>query len=143
MSGAKGWIMSATIADYMATELVCFGPDDDIVEAMRILLAQSISGAPVVDPQGKLCGILSERDCFEIIYRTAYHQDWGGQVQQYMSRKVEHMEADCSVVDAVDRFLHSSFRRFPVLRAGQVVGLISRHDILRALDELYLRPASK
>ena len=134
--------MSATIADYMATELVCFAPDDDIVEAMRKLLAQSISGAPVVDPQGKLCGILSQRDCFEIIYRTAYHQDWGGQVQQYMSREVEHLSADCSVVEAVEKFLGSSFRRFPVLRDGELVGMICRHDILAALDEIYLNSGS-
>jgi CBS domain-containing protein len=46
------------------------------------------------------------------------------------------------VVDAADRFLHSSFRRFPVLSDGRLVGLIARHDILRALDELYLRPVA-
>ena len=135
--------MSAIVADYMATDLVSFAPGDDIIEAVRVLLARQLSGAPVIDQSGQMVGLLSQKDCLAIVYNTAYHQDWGGQVQQYMSRKVEHMEADCSVVDAADRFLHSSFRRFPVLRAGQVVGLISRHDILRALDELYLRPAPK
>jgi predicted transcriptional regulator len=132
--------MSATVADYMASDLVSFAPGDDIIEAVRVLLARQLSGAPVVDQSGQMVGILSQKDCFAIVYNTAYHQDWGGQVQQYMSRKVEHLDADCTVVDAADRFLHSSFRRFPVLRAGQVVGLISRHDILRALDELYLNP---
>jgi CBS domain-containing protein len=135
--------MSATIADYMATELISLAPDDDIVEAMRTLLEHNISGAPVVDGQGKLCGILSQKDCFEIIYRTAYHQDWGGQVQQYMSREIEHLPADCSVVEAAERFLGSSFRRFPVLRDGVLVGLICRHDILGALDEIYLRSGSR
>ena len=134
--------MSATIADYMATELISFAPDDDIVEAMRILLEHSLSGAPVVDDQGKLCGILSQKDCFEIIYRTAYHQDWGGQVQQYMSREIEHLPVECSVVEAAERFLSSSFRRFPVLRDGNLVGLICRRDILGALDEIYLRSGS-
>lgn len=135
--------MSVTIAEYMSTDLVSFAPGDDIIEAVRVLLARQLSGAPVVDKSGQMVGILSQKDCFAIVYNTAYHQDWGGQVQQYMSRKVEHLDADCTVVDAADRFLHSSFRRFPVLRAGQVVGLISRHDVLRALDELYLQPGSK
>ena len=130
--------MTATIADYMATDLVIFSPDDDIVEAMRKLLQREVSGAPVLDSQGELVGLLSQKDCFSIAYRTAYHQDWGGQVRQYMSSPVEHLESDCSVVDAAERFLHSSFRRFPVMRAGKVVGLISRHDVLRALDEIYL-----
>jgi len=134
--------MKATISDYMATELVCLAPDDDIVEAMRILLEKSFSGAPVVDGQGKLCGILSQKDCFEIIYRTAYHQDWGGQVRRYMGREVEHLPADCSVVEAAEKFLGSSYRRFPVLRDGDLVGLICRRDILGALDEIYLQSGS-
>ena len=133
--------MNATIADYMATELVSLDPGDDIVEAVRVLLERDLSGAPVVDSRGQLVGILSQKDCFEIVYRTAYHQDWGGQVQQYMSRDPEHLEAGCSVVEAADRFLHSNFRRYPVLRDGELVGLIGRRDILRALDQLYLHPS--
>ena len=133
--------MNATIADYMATELVSLDPGDDIVEAVRVLLERDLSGAPVVDSRGQLVGILSQKDCFEIVYRTAYHQDWGGQVQQYMSRDPEHLEAGCSVVEAADRFLHSNFRRYPVLLDGELVGLIGRRYILRALDQLYLHPS--
>ena len=142
MRGAQGRIVSATIADYMTTELVSFAPDDTIVEAMRVLLKQQLSGAPVIDQAGQMVGILSQKDCFAIVYNAAYHQEPGGQVQQYMIREVEHLEANCTVVDAADRFLHSIYRRFPVLREGRLVGLISRHDILRALDELYLHPAN-
>ena len=132
--------MSATIADYMSTDVVSFSPDEDIVLAMRALLDRQLSGAPVIDEDGELVGILSQKDCFAIVYHSAYHQDTAGPVRQYMNRDVECLEADCSVVDAADHFLHSNFRRFPVLREGSLVGLISRHDILRALDELYLRP---
>jgi CBS domain-containing protein len=134
--------MNATIADYMSTDLVSFDPGDDIIAAVRVLLSRDVSGAPVVDQSGRMVGILSQKDCFAITYNAAYHQDWGGQVQQYMSRDVEYLEVSCSVVDAADRFLHSSFRRFPVLSDGRLVGLIARHDILRALDELYLRPVA-
>ncbi len=130
--------MSATIADYMSTELVSFSPEEDIIEAMRRLLHWQLSGAPVVDEGGQMVGILSQKDCMAIVYNAAYHQDFGGQVNQYMSRQVEHMEAHSSIVDAAEKFLHSSFRRFPVLRDGKLVGLISRYDILQALDELYL-----
>ncbi len=131
--------MSQSIEAYMATELVSFGPNDDIIEAMRTLLERHLSGAPVLDSSGQMIGILSQKDCLKIVYKTAYHQDWGGQVEQYMNRQVEHIDADCSVLDAAEKFLHSSYRRFPVLRDGQLVGQISRHDIMRALDQIYLR----
>ena len=134
--------MSKTIESYMATELVSFAPGDDIIKAMRTLLERHLSGAPVLDGAGKLVGVLSQRDCLEIVYHTAYHRDWGGQVEQYMSRKVEHIDADCSILEAAEKFLHSSFRRFPVLRDGRLVGQISRHDIMRALDQQYLREGS-
>ena len=134
--------MSATIADYMSTEMVSFSPNDDIIEAMRRLLHWQLSGAPVIDEAGQMVGILSQKDCLAIVYNAAYHQDCSGQVSQYMSRDVEHIDANCSIVDAAEKFLHSSFRRFPVLRDGKLVGLVSRHDILLALDELYLRGAT-
>lgn len=131
--------MNSGIEAYMATDLISFEADDDIIEAMRVLLDRHISGAPVLDQAGKLIGILSKKDCLRIVYNTAYHNDWGGKVEHYMSRDIEHLEADCSIVDAADKFLHSSFRRFPVLRGGRLVGQISRCDILRAIDEVYLR----
>ena len=131
--------MSKSIESYMATELVSFAPGDDIIKAMRTLLERHLSGAPVLDQDGKLVGLLSQRDCMEIVYHTAYHRDWGGQVGQYMSRKIEHLDADCSILEAAEKFLHSSYRRFPVLREGRLVGQISRHDIMRALDDHYLR----
>ena len=131
--------MSSGIENYMATELVCFAPDEDIVHAMRVLLDKHLSGAPVLDRDGKMVGVLSQKDCLEIIYNTAYHQDWGGQVEKYMSREVDYIDADSNILEVADKFLHSSFRRFPVLRDGKLVGQISRHDIMRALDENYLR----
>ena len=131
--------MNATIEDYMATDLVTFSPEEDIVRAMRILLETRYSGAPVLDRDGQLVGVLSKKDCLAIVYNTAYHQDWGGRVEQYMSRKVETIDAASSILEAAEKFLSSSFRRFPVLRDGRLVGQISRFDILRAIDERYLR----
>lgn len=131
--------MTTSIEQHMATELISFSPEDDILHAVRVLLDKKISGAPVLDESGNLIGILSMKDCMEIVYNTAYHQDWGGKVEQYMSHEVEHIEADTSILTAAEKFLNSNFRRFPVLRNGQLVGQISRHDILRALDQLYIQ----
>lgn len=131
--------MNATVESCMTADPLCFAPEDDIVYAMRVLLERHFSGAPVVDRDGRLVGVLSKKDCLGIIYHTAYHQDWGGQVEQYMSREVESVDAGTSVLEAAERFLNSNFRRFPVLRDGRLVGQISRCDILRAIDEIYLR----
>jgi CBS domain-containing protein len=139
MHHTQGQVMSVSIDKYMATELVCFAPGDDIITAMRVLLDKHLSGAPVLDATGRMVGVLSQKDCLAIVYNTAYHDDWGGQVEQYMSREVEHIDAASSILEAAEKLLNSNFRRFPVLRDGQLVGQISRHDVMRALDDHYLR----
>ncbi len=93
--------MSKSVEDYMATDLVSFEPNDDIIQAMRTLLEKHLSGAPVLSA-GKMVGVLSQKDCLEIVYNTAYHQDWGGQVEQYMNRQVEYIDAGCSILEAAE-----------------------------------------
>lgn len=125
--------MSRTVADIMATRLVTFAPDTNIHEAIRVLLDKRISGAPVVDADGVLVGVLSKKDCLKIVFSSQYHDDWGGPVSDFMSTGVETLDADMDLVSAAQLFLASHFRRFPVLRDDRLVGQVSRYDILRAL----------
>ena len=124
-----------TVADVMATRLITVTPDTNIHEAIRILLDKRISGAPVVDENGTLVGVLSKKDCLKIVFSTGYHDDRGGPVRDFMSAPVETMDADLDLVSAAQIFLKSHFRRFPVLRGGRLVGQVSRYDILKALGE--------
>jgi CBS domain-containing protein len=128
---------SATAADYMSSKLITLAPDMDIHGAMRLLLSNRISGAPVIDAEGNLVGILSKKDCLKVAFNASYHQEWGGRVSEYMSREVQTVEAETDVVEVAERFLKGPFRRFPVMSGNRLVGQISRHDVLRALEELW------
>lgn len=123
------------VDDYMGRRLIVFGPNDDIHIAVKVLLDKRISGAPVMDEFGRLVGVLSKKDCFEVVYASSYHQEWGGRVGDYMSREVVTIESGTDIVEAADFFMRSSYRRFPVVQNGRVVGQISRADLLRALWE--------
>lgn len=127
--------MTRTVADIMATRLVTFTPDMNIHEAIRILLDKRISGAPVVDKDGALVGVLSKKDCLKIVFSSRYHDHWGGPVHDFMSTPVETLDAGQDLVSAAQHFLDSRFRRFPVLRDGKLVGQVSRYDILKVLTE--------
>jgi len=124
-----------TVDDYMARDLVTLTPADDIHTAVRTLLDKRISGAPVLDRRGRLVGVLSKKDCLEVIYSTSYHQEWGGNVEDYMSKEVTTIESGTNIINAADVFMNSSFRRFPILKNGRMTGQISRADLLRALEE--------
>ncbi len=125
----------ATVDRYMARDLVTFRPTDDVLVAVRILLEKRLSGAPVVDRHGRLVGVLSKKDCLNIVFSTAYHQDMGGYVEDYMSSEVRHIESGTDIVTAAELFMDSRFRRFPIMKNGRLVGQISRYDILLALEE--------
>ena len=125
--------MTRTVADIMATGLVTFRPDTNIHEAIRTLLDRRLSGAPVVDEDGALVGVLSKKDCLKITFSSRYHDDWGGPVSGFMSTSLETLDAEMDLVSAAQVFLDSHFRRFPVLRDGKLVGQVSRHDILKVL----------
>ncbi|MCP4431010.1 MAG: CBS domain-containing protein [Gammaproteobacteria bacterium] len=121
------------VDDYMTRTLTQFSFNENIHSAAKILLDQRISGAPVVDEKGMLVGMLSKKDCLQVVYNASYHKDWGGCVGEYMSREVRTIESGTDIVTVADLFVESNFRRFPVMENGQMIGQISRQDILRAL----------
>ena len=124
------------VRDFMSTELTILSPDENVLQAMRSLIERELSGAPVLDERGNLLGVLTQRDCLGVAFRSSYHGDSVATVADYMTREVETVDADMTLVEVIERFYASPRRRFPVLDGGQVVGLISRRDVLRAFLEM-------
>jgi CBS domain-containing protein len=124
-------------SDFMSTDLVLLAPDADLNHAMGLLVEHDVSGAPVLDGDGALVGLLTEKDCFRAIFRANYYRELVGTVGDYMSAPVEAIQADTDVLEVVELFYRSSYRRFPVVAADRLVGLISRRDVLRAVQALW------
>ncbi len=123
--------------DYMSTDLVAFTPDTDIHRAIGILLKNRFSGAPVVDEQGKLVGVLSSKDCLRVAFSASYHKEPGGTVSDYMSREVKTVDAAADIVEVAEMFVKGPYRRFPVMENGRMVGLLNRRDILKAIEDFW------
>lgn len=123
---------SVKVADYMARKLVTFTPDTNVVEAMGVLLDKRISGAPVVDGDGALVGILSEVDVMEVVIQDSYYNESAGIVADYMKTEVETVDPDTDIYSLAERFRQQHRRRYPVMKNGKLVGQISRRDVLRA-----------
>lgn len=128
---------SVKVRDYMARKLVTLNPDTEILRAVHTLISNDIAAAPVVDDAGNLVGILTERDCIRVVLTAGYHAEYGGQVADYMSKNVDTISAEDSIVDAAKLFLGDRFHRYPVLDDGRLVGQISRRDVMRALEKLW------
>jgi len=129
-------LKSCLVRDYMAGSIVSFKPETDVLDAIHELVRHRIAGAPVVNDQGELVGMLSELDCLKVSLNAGYYGDWGGPVADFMTPDVETVDADMNIVDLAQKFIDCRFRRFPVLRNNRLVGQISRRDVLRALTNL-------
>jgi len=125
--------------EIMTRKLVTIPPDRPIFAAMRVLLRNRISGAPVVDSDGSLVGILSELDCLKVLANGEFYDDdhsEEGTVQNYMTAVTQSVGPDVDVYTLAQYFLDHSVRRIPVVGDGQLLGQISRRDVLRTIEEM-------
>jgi CBS domain-containing protein len=127
---------SCLVKDYMARTLVTFKPETEVLDAVHALVDKRIAGAPVVDDEGSLVGMLSEFDCMRVVLSASYHGNAGGPVRDYMTTDTQTVDAQMNIVDLAQVFVDTGFRRFPVIEGNRLVGQISRRDVLRALQTI-------
>jgi len=141
----------------MTTEVLTFRPDDNVGDAMSSLVARSIDAAPVVDDAGSVVGMLSTGDL--IVQETTllvptilslfgatlelpsskrhFEEDLrralGSTVADVMTPEPVTIGSDATVEDAATSMHDEKVSRLPVVDGGQLVGIVSRTDILRAI----------
>ncbi|MBL7023806.1 MAG: CBS domain-containing protein [Candidatus Marinimicrobia bacterium] len=125
-----------SVRDFMTKELVVFTPETDIYAAIDELVKSEISGAPIVDKDGRLVGIISQKDCLRTLANGAFHNAPAGPVSEYMTEAVMSIGPDMDIFTVADLFLNNVYRRIPVVQDGVVIGQISRRDILRAIQHM-------
>ena len=130
-------MISLDVRDYMATELVTLEPEQELLAAANMLIEHDISGAPVVDGDGRMVGILTERDCLQAALQAEYYGTRGGLVREFMSVDVESVAPNESILTVASMFVKGSYNRYPVVDDGRLVGQISRLDVMRALRRRY------
>lgn len=128
-----------TARDIMARRLITMRPDMDILAAIRLLLRKRISGCPVLDEGGKLVGLLSEADAIRMLASDEYsNEDYeeAGVVETFMTRDVTTIAPDLDIYSIAVQFNDEGVRRMPVVEDGQLVGQVSRRDVLRGIEEM-------
>jgi CBS domain-containing protein len=129
-----------TIEKYMVplSNIVTFKPDQPIQDVISIIIKKKIAGAPVLDDQQHLVGMISEKDCLRLIVDQAYYNMPAEtrKVSDYMTAKVQTMSPKTNIVEAAMEFLNSPIRRFPIVENGMLIGQVSRRHILRAAQNL-------
>jgi CBS domain-containing protein len=138
--------------DIMTRTVVSVSPEASILQAGELMLRHDISGLPVVDAEGRLAGIVTERDFMrcagacgdvrprwlEVLIGRAELADGAARrcesrIADVMTRNPVTATEDMPLEDVVRLMNTHRIKRMPVVRDGRLVGIIARVDLMRAL----------
>ncbi|HEY9659051.1 MAG TPA: CBS domain-containing protein, partial [Allocoleopsis sp.] len=120
-----------TARDLMSSPVRTIRPDTTIEEAQRILLRYGHSGLSVVDETGKLLGIISRRDLDIALHHGFSH----ARVKGYMTTNLKTIAPETSLPEIESLMVTYDIGRLPVLAEGELVGIVTRTDVLRQLHQ--------
>jgi CBS domain-containing protein len=142
--------------DVMTREVISIDPDSTVLQAARLMLQHHISGLPVIDKEANLVGVLSEGDFLrrretktekrrsrwlEFLMgpgriAAEYSHSHGSKVSEVMTKEVQTVDEATALEDIVDLMERHRIKRVPVLCGGQVVGIITRSNLMHAMVSL-------
>ena len=129
-------LSNLSVTDYMAQKLITLTKDTDVIDAITKLMNYKITSAPVMDNHGQLIGMFSEKDCIDAVIDAAYNQGMAGKVGDFMSTEIITVDSEASILDVAEKFHGKHVRSFPVFEDVDLVGVISRSDVMRAIVSL-------
>jgi CBS domain-containing protein len=151
------------VSDVMTNRVISVAPEATILEAIKAMLKNHVSGMPVINGEGKLVGILTEGDFLrrsetgterrrsrwlDALFGPSeaakdFVHSHGVKVKEVMSRNPVTVRENTPLDEVVHLMENRNIKRLPVTRSGKVVGIISRANLMHALASLHREaPAS-
>ena len=129
-----------TARDIMTSTVITAKEDMLVTDVIKLLLRWHISGLPIVDDDDRLVGIITEHDVVNFALSGHAADTTAAEV---MTKNVVTYSPETLVVEIINYFAAHRIRRVPVVDGGNVVGIISRRDIVRYMDQMYGRLVAK
>lgn len=122
--------------DIMSKDVISLHEQDDIHEALDKFKRVNLMSMPVVNVNEELVGTLALYEIVEWFKRAEeHHAPWEHLVKQIMDRKVVTVGPSQTIQDLVPYFVEKSFNYIPVVEQQKLVGIISRADMIAALQQ--------
>jgi CBS domain-containing protein len=129
------------IGEFMDAVVPTVSPETQIMKAVDFLLRHRVTGAPVIDSDGRLLGIITETDLLKLVTEGIQGQPpTEATVAEYMTTDVVTVPPTVDIYYVAGIFRNNKFRRLPVVKDGKIVGAITRYDLLRIIRTLSAMP---
>lgn len=122
------------VHEVMTQDAATVTPGASIKTALAVLADQRLTALPVVDDTGAVIGVVSEADLIRELVTRDPPRDRTSSVERVMSTHPVTVRPDVDLVEAVDLLTSTTVKSLPVVdRAGRLVGVLSRSDVVRLL----------
>ncbi|MFC1636087.1 HPP family protein [Planctomycetota bacterium] len=115
--------------DIMTKQVVYVRTDTPVLDAMNLMVENTITGIPVIDDDMTLVGMVSEQDILRLFHTFIDEKDRA--VSDFMTQPAVYFEEDEPALDICYCLRDHTIRRVPITSNGKVVGIISRSDIIK------------
>lgn len=122
-----------TIREIMQARPIVVRPESLLHEALELLIENNISGLPVVDEDGAIVGVLSEKDLLQVFWEKDART-----VEAVMTRDPVMVSVDAPLVEVLDCLMVNDSRRVLIHEDKKLVGLVSRADLMPTILEALL-----
>lgn len=123
------------VADVMIAKVVTLSTHHGFDEAVRLMNDRHFRHCLVVDVQGKLCGVISDRDILRAMARSPNSRSKS--LDQIMTRNPVTVRRHTSIRDAVSKILSKRINCLPVVEEdGSVCGIVTSTDLLKSYQQL-------
>ncbi|MCJ8351366.1 CBS domain-containing protein [Moritella sp.] len=127
---------SLKVSDYMQLRPIKLTADMPVATAVDRLLKSGHIGAPVVDDSDTLIGWISEQDCLASLLESSYYCEEVAIVEDLMRSDVLTVRVEDGIIELAQQMLDVKPKVYPVIdEEGLLVGIISRRDVLKAMDK--------
>ncbi len=123
------------VRDRMSSPAVVARPDTSFQQALALMYEHSVRRLPVVDANGRLIGIVAQRDLLIAALRYLTSRV---EVTEVMARNVVTVTPHATLADVARIMLERKIGGLPVIENGRLVGMITASDLFRALVELHV-----
>jgi acetoin utilization protein AcuB len=138
------WPDPVTVKEWMTQPVTTIGADAPVRQAAELMKTRQIRHLPVVENDGRLIGIVTDRDLRQMIFDPMIHERLGDVVEalagltvrDIMTWAVITVRPESGIRQAARLMREQKFGALPVVEAGRVVGMLTERDLLRALETL-------
>ncbi len=123
------------VSDYMKPVTEYFSPDTSVKEVVKTLVMNKLFGAPVLDQNKELVGFISEKDCLKQMVNDSYYSQDHHVARDIMRENPLSVSPNADIISLAEEMLGRRPKVYPVVENNQVIGIITRADVLKALSK--------